>query len=89
LEFFDEVSFECVLVYVLRRSGCVGRLSDGHVERRSPAELNVYDRTGGLTEYISGDRTRSWCLLGPDNAPIEGWSRIHPEDALAIQKTIA
>ncbi len=84
-----KLSFDCVLLYVLRHSGCAGRLSHGRVERLGSTELNVYDSSGDRIEYISGKRTSSWCLLGPDNYPIDGWCEIHPEDALAIQRTIA
>jgi|HubBroStandDraft_5_1064220.scaffolds.fasta_scaffold273233_2 hypothetical protein len=82
------LSTECVLIYVLRRSGCLGRLTFGRVERQGSSGLNVFDYRGNLIEYISGDRTRSWCLLGRSGAPLADWCQVHAEDALAIQQRL-
>ena len=46
----------------------------------------MYDSTDSLMEYISGSRTRSWRLLGRDDAPFTGWCQVQPEDVLAIKK---
>ena len=70
-----------VLVYVLRGSGCMGRLAAGRVERVGPLGLNVF--TGPLdllTDYISGANLRSWCVLGSDRRPMWGWAEVRPED---------
>ncbi len=37
------LSYGCMLVYVLRDSGCAGRLFEGRVERLPAAGSNVYD----------------------------------------------
>jgi hypothetical protein len=73
------LSPESVLVFVLRRSGCVGRLASGRIER-TEAGLNVYGIHGALNEYISGSNLRSWCVLGPGGRPLDGWADIQPED---------
>jgi hypothetical protein len=80
------LSFNCVLIYVLRHSGCVGRLLEGRVERHSASGLSVYDARGTLNEYISGSRMRSWCVCGERGTPIHGWCDIQPDDAAAIEK---
>ncbi len=79
------LSAKCVLVYVLRKSGCAGRLNLGRVERHGSSGVNVYDRLGNLIEYISGDRVRSWCLFGGSGVPLENWSHVVPDDASAIR----
>jgi hypothetical protein len=68
-------------MYVLNHSGCTGHLSVGRVERGGPDQVKVYDSYGELFEYVSGAQLRSWCVLGPDLQPFDGWSRIHPKDA--------
>lgn len=75
------LSDEMTLAYVLNHSGCTGRLSVGRVERAGPDQVKVYDSYGELFEYVSGAQLRSWCVLGPDGQPFEGWSQIHPTDA--------
>jgi hypothetical protein len=75
-----QLSPDAALVFVLR-SGCVGRLVSGRIERNACGGLNVFSpspRT--VNEYISGANLRSWCLLGPDAKPLDGWSSIRPED---------
>ena len=74
------LSDEVVLVYVLHHSGCVGRLTAGRVERDGLGPLNVYDRYGGVFEYLVDANLRSWCVFGPDGNPIDGWSKIVEED---------
>ena len=54
------LSDEVVLLYVLDRSGCVGQLSTGRIERAGPSQLNVYDKYGIVFEYVSGANLRSW-----------------------------
>lgn len=75
------LSDEMTLAYVLEQSGCAGHLSIGRIERAGPDQLKIYDSAGKLFEYVSGDRLRSWCVLGPDGHPFDGWSQIHPQDA--------
>jgi hypothetical protein len=77
-----------VFAYVLRNTGYAGCLSAGRIEREAE-RLGVYDSQGDLVEYFSGERVRSWCLFGPDKAPIEGWEAISPEDAVAVRRAIA
>jgi len=64
------LSDDLVMVYVLRDSGCVGRFTSGRVERTGSG-LNFYDRGGGLVEYFSETKIRSWCVFGS----FEGWVR--------------
>jgi hypothetical protein len=73
------LSLESVLVYVMRHSGCVGRLSAGRVERHG-AHLKVFGADGEPLHYISGEKLRSWCIYGRHGAPISGWSAVDPED---------
>jgi hypothetical protein len=84
-----KLSPECVLIYVLQHSGCAGRLQHGRVERHGSTELNVYDTMGQIMEYISGGRTRSWCLFQDNAAAIQDWCYIHPGDRSVIQRMIA
>ena len=78
-----ELSIETPLVYVLRRSGCRGRLTIGHVELQG-LHLNVYDQYGSLVDYVSGDALRSCCVFDNAGIPMRGWTAISPEDVLAI-----
>jgi hypothetical protein len=78
------LSRDAVLVFVLRRSGCAGRLDTGRIERLKPSGLNVYNTQGVLNEYISGYNLRSWCVLGPGGRPIAGWAEVQPEDGPRI-----
>ena len=79
------LSGTAMLVFVLRHSGCVGRLTSGRIERVGPAEHNVYTQPGGaINDYISGSNLRSWCVLGPDGKPLPGWHEIGPEDGPRI-----
>jgi hypothetical protein len=52
------LSHDLALVYVLHRSGCVGRLNSGRVSRDGATGLNVYDLYGRLIEYLSGSTSR-------------------------------
>lgn len=81
------LSRQWVLVFILRDSGCAGRLEHGRIERHPIAGLNVYDAKDALNEYISGARMRSWCVFGPDGTPATGWCHIHPDDAMRLNKT--
>jgi hypothetical protein len=76
------LSAELMLVYVLRPSGCVGRLASGRISRHASAGLMVYDRYGRVVEYLSGPsgNVRSWCLMGPAGEPVDGWHEVQPED---------
>ena len=73
------LSDEAVLVYVLE-SGVRGHLSSGRIERHSSGKLHVFDTKGGCFEYLSGERLRSWCVVGPLGRPIDGWREVLPED---------
>lgn len=73
------LSEAAVLFFVLRGSGCVGRLTSGRIERDGAARLNVYTGSA-INAYISGDNLRSWCVVGPDRRPLAGWDEIIPED---------
>jgi hypothetical protein len=69
-----------VLVYILAESGVKGHLNSGRIERNASGKLTVFHVQGDLFEYISGERLRSWCVIGPDGKPIDGWREILPED---------
>ena len=82
------LSHDCFLIYVLRESGCAGRLAEGRIERLASA-LCVYDTADELIEYVSGERLRSWCVFNLDRKPIDGWCQTRPEDASAMQRVMA
>jgi len=74
------LSYEAVLLFVLS-TDVAGRLTTGRVERNGTESLNVYSPfCTTLNEYISGVNFRSWCIVGVDGEPIEGWHSILPED---------
>jgi hypothetical protein len=68
------------LVYILAGSGVKGHLTSGRIERGPSGTLEVFDALGNSFEYLSGERLRSWCVLGPDGDAIDGWREILPED---------
>ena len=74
------LSSDLILVYVLRRSGLVGRLSSGRVQRNGG--LIVFDRYGRRIEYLSlpGENVRSWSVITPGGAPVDGWCDVQDED---------
>ena len=72
----DEVS----LVYVLAETGVRGKLTSGSIERNPSGGLDVFDPHGEKFEYLSGERLKSWCVVGPEGKPINGWREILPED---------
>jgi hypothetical protein len=73
------------MTYVLRRSGCVGRLTSGRIEHDGFGGLNVYDEhTGEIIEYFSGKNLRSWCVFGPEGQRVEGWCEGSEEDLQRI-----
>ena len=74
------LSEDVFLVYVLAESGVRGHLTCGRIERQSSGKLTVFDVRGDRFEYLSGERIRSWCVVGPDGKPVDGWSEILPED---------
>jgi hypothetical protein len=74
------LSFGATLVYALRQSGCVGRLTCGRIERDGPTRIKVYDHYGSMNEYISGRNLQSWCVLGMDGEPLPGWREIEDGD---------
>jgi hypothetical protein len=67
-------------VYILAATGVRGHLSAGRIQRGPGRSLDVFDQTGKRIDYLSGDRLRSWCVLGPEGAPVEGLGEILPED---------
>ncbi|MGP0075799.1 MAG: hypothetical protein ACLPWF_28115 [Bryobacteraceae bacterium] len=74
------LSQEAALVYILAESGVRGHLTSGRIERNSDGTLDVFDAWGNRIDYVSGNRLRSWCVIGPDGNPIDGWREILPED---------
>jgi hypothetical protein len=76
----DEVS----LVYVLAESGVRGKLTSGRVERSLAGELDVFDPHGNKFAYLSGRRLKSWCVVGADGEPMDGWGKILAEDRTKI-----
>ncbi len=74
------LSLELFLVYVLRVSGCHGRMTSGRVERIGPKSINLYDEHDTWLEYFSGDALRSWCVLNHHGMPHEDWKAVQPED---------
>jgi hypothetical protein len=74
------LSDEAVLVYILAETGVRGRLTAGRIERTTSGTLDVFDARGMWFEYLSQRRLRSWCVVGSDGAPIDGWREILPED---------
>ena len=79
-----------MLVFVLRRSGCVGRLTTGRIERDDLGRLNVYTGVDGtINAYISGENLRSWCVLGADGKPLQGWHEITAEDHSKLSVLVA
>jgi len=82
------LSDDCVLFYVLRRSGCVGCLKEGRIERQGRGALNVYDRYGTRNDYLSGTQLRSWSLRTADKRTIDGWHHVLPADAPLIEESL-
>jgi len=74
-----------MLVYILKHSGCTGRLTSGRIERREAGSLHVYDSRDELIEYISGERLRSWCVFDGAGAAHREWCHVQPEDAAFFQ----
>ena len=74
------LSIELFLVYVLRASGCHGRMTAGRLERIGPKSINTFDEHGTWLEYFSGDRLRSWCVLNERGMPHEDWKAMQLED---------
>lgn len=75
------LSVTATLVFVLRRSGCMGHLSSGRIERDGSGGIYVYTGWDNvINDYISGSNLRSWCVVGLDGKPLPGWHEIEPED---------
>jgi hypothetical protein len=74
------LSDEAVLVYILAESGVRGRLTSGRIERGPRGTLDVFDAHGERFEYLSGHRLKSWCVVGQEEKPIDGWREVLPED---------
>jgi hypothetical protein len=81
------LSDDVYLVYVLAESGVRGKLSSGRIERNSTGGLDILDARGERFDYLSGDRLRSWCVIGTEGRPIEGWGEILPQDLPKIFPT--
>lgn len=74
------LSPDVFLVYVLAESGVTGHLTSGRIERNASGTLTVFDAHGYPFNYLSAGRLRSWCVVGPNGRPIDGWREILPED---------
>jgi hypothetical protein len=74
------LSDRAVLVYILAESGVRGHLTSGRIERNPSGKVDLFDARGERFEYLSGERLRSWCVVGPDGKPVDGWGEILPED---------
>jgi hypothetical protein len=74
------LSDEVCVVYVLAETGVRGKLTSGRVERNTSGELDVFDPQGNKFEYLSRGRLRSWCVVGPNGEPVDGWRNILAED---------
>ncbi|HSP68843.1 MAG TPA: hypothetical protein VLN48_14045 [Bryobacteraceae bacterium] len=74
------LSPDLILVYVLNRSGCVGRLTSGRIRR--DGGLIVFDRYGRMIEYLSAPagNVRSWSVMTPEGAPVDGWCDVQDGD---------
>jgi hypothetical protein len=79
------LSEEAALVYILAESGVRGHLTSGQIERGPDGTLRVFDRYGAWFEYLSGKRLRSWCVVGAEGKPMDGWQEILPEDLPRIR----
>ena len=44
----------------------------------------MHGATGSI--IFRENRMRSWCLVGPDGKPVDGWKEILPEDLHRITK---
>jgi hypothetical protein len=75
------------LVYILAESGVRGKLSSGRIERNPSVGLDVFDQHGDKFEYLSGERLRSWCVVGIEGQQIDGWGEIVPQDLPKIFPT--
>ena len=74
------LSPETSLVYVLRESGVLGRLTSGRVEKDGPGRVNVYHAHGALFNYLSGTALRSWCVVNIHGMPLPDWNAVLTED---------
>jgi len=74
------LSEEALLLYILTESGVRGHLTSGRIERSPTGTLDVFNARGEWFEYLSGQRLRSWCVVGIEGKPIDGWGKILPED---------
>jgi hypothetical protein len=75
------LSITTKLVFVLRRTGILGELTSGRVERDGAGRLTVYHgSTDKINDYISGSNLRSWCVLGPDGKPMLDWQQIASDE---------
>ena len=81
------LSDQACLVYVLAESGVRGKLTSGRIERNPSGGLDVFDQHGDKFDYLSGDRLRSWCVVGVEGKPIDGWGEILPQDLPKIFPT--
>lgn len=75
-----KLSEDAAFVYILADSGVRGRLTSGRIERDPSGQPTVFDAYGGCIQYLSGNRLRSWCVVGPQGRPIDGWQEIQAAD---------
>lgn len=63
-----------VFKYILRAPArkAVNSIEAGTVERDGLGGLKVRDEHGAFVLELSGDRVRSWCIVGPDGVAIDG-----------------
>jgi hypothetical protein len=78
------LSDEVCLVYVLAETGVRGKLTSGRIERDPSGALVIFDAHGERFEYLSGSKLQSWCVVGPNGEPVDGWREILAEDLLKI-----
>jgi hypothetical protein len=78
------LSERAVLLYILAESGVRGHLTSGRIELDPFGELDVFDAQGDRFEYLSGSRLRSWCVVGLEGNPMDGWQKILPQDIAKI-----
>jgi hypothetical protein len=67
------LSPEIALIYIARKSGVRGRLTEGRVERSNVSEIAVFDKHGLPFDYLSGSALKAWCIVDSSGRPPPGW----------------
>lgn len=80
-----QLSNDFILLFVLD-SGCLGRLTSGHIQRDCEGCLRIFDQFGDLKEYISGEKLRSWAVQDANGRLWGDWSSILPADGPLFSK---